>query len=124
MRRLDSSVFPGIALMVALVCSLYSVNAEADELKKSWVSSTVENPGFEGPYQQRPGMRTGISGRIAAGWRDYSYGNVAAHYDQQTSSPHGGSSCQQVTVGSVGANSGLQIGQVTNVSGGRVYMPG
>ena len=124
MNRIDRLILRSGALSVALVLSFCSVRAEANIQSQAWVSSPQENPGFEGQYQQVSGIRTGITGRVAVGWRDYSYGNVNAHYDEQTSNPHGGKTCQQVTVDTVGTNSCIQIGQLANVVGGRVYFTG
>ena len=82
----------------------------------------LADSGFEGPYN--PITKAGLSGSIAQNWSDSSWGTVTADYEEQTTNPHSGQACQQVTVTSVGANSGFAIGQWVKASAGYLYTPG
>ncbi len=63
------------------------------------------NPSFEGKYQAaNPNQQTFssgavLSGEIAKGWSDNSsWANVEIRYSKDDSNPHGGKSCQKITV--------------------------
>ena len=82
---------------------------------------SLVNPGFETPYTAVNLNGGSISGQIANGWSDgSSSANPTVQYAQETSNPHGGTSCQKIVVTSVG--SGLvQLQQTAQLSSGGAY---
>src|SRR5208283_5259059 len=87
-------------------------------------SPVLVNPSFETPYLPVTSYTSNVSGNLAHGWADLSYGTVSAAYAEQTANPHGGTACQQVTLSEVGANSGFQMGQQITLPGGTLNTPG
>jgi hypothetical protein len=84
----------------------------------------LANPGFEPPYAAVGSGVAGVTGNIANGWYDLSYGTLSAAYSAQTWWPHGGKTCQQVTLESVSANSEFQMGQWVTLPAGSLSTPG
>src|SRR5690349_14672740 len=64
-------------------------------------SVPLANPGFEaafGSVNQAAGVTT-ITGQIGSGWLDSSSQfKATVQFAQETSNPHGGNSCQKITV--------------------------
>ena len=88
------------------------------------VHAQLVNPGFEGSYQPVNSSSKKITGFIANGWTDNSaWADVTVNYSQDTSNPHGGSSCQKVTITSIDSGS-FQMVQNLPARTGHLYTPG
>jgi hypothetical protein len=90
---------------------------------ENFLQSQLLNSGFEPPYVS-VGINNPISGNIAVNWTDNStWGvpNPTVTYSQDTSSPHSGTSSQQVSVQSVPAGTAVQLVQSLTVIPGQVY---
>ena len=90
---------------------------------ENFIQSQLLNNGFEPPYVS-VGVNNPISGNIAVNWTDNSaWGvpNPTVTYSQDTSDPHGGTSCQQVSVQNVPASTAVQLVQPLTVIPGQVY---
>jgi len=90
---------------------------------ENFIQSQLLNSGFEPPYVS-VGVNNPISGNIAVDWTDNSsWGvpNPTVTYSQDTSNPHGGTSCQQVRVQNVPAGTAVQLVQALTVIPGQVY---
>jgi hypothetical protein len=84
-----------LKITISLLCLLLLSPLEAQLI----------NPGFEGEYQAaNPNHQTFpsgavLSGEIAKGWTDNSsWANVEIRYSKDDTNPHGGKSCQKITV--------------------------
>jgi len=83
----------------------------------------VTNPGFEGSYNALPGGGP-VTGETAPGWDHNSgYGDTTTVYARDTSNPHAGSACQQITVKAV-RDGNLQLIQGLAVKAGTIVTLG
>ena len=103
----------GVAVMVLAAAAGSAGRAQA-----------LANPGFEPPYAAVSSGAAAVSGEVAHGWEDLSYGPVTATYAEETTGAHGGKACQRVTVGAVGSGGGYQFGQQVVVPAGDMATPG
>ena len=79
---------------------------------------TLVNPGFEAPYNTVNLNGGTITGQLANGWSDgSSYDNATVQYSQETTNPHGGTSCQKIVV----ANATMGLLQTFQLRAGNIY---
>lgn len=89
----------------------------------NFLHNQLLNAGFEPPYTS-VGVNNPISGDIAVNWADNSnWGvpNPTVAYSEDTSNPHGGVSCQKVSVQVLPPGTAVQLTQPISVIPGSVY---
>ena len=88
---------------------------------------TLVNPGFEAPYvnvNHAAGVTT-ITGQVANGWNDNSsQSNATVQYSQETSNPHGGTSCQKIVVANPGTTGNMLMFFTLGFQNGFPIRPG
>lgn len=115
LRSLSRGTFTGTRIVsFAIPLLLVAVSAHAQ----------LTNAGFEGPYQPVNSSSKKITGFIANGWTDNSaWGDVTVDYQQDTSGPHGGTSCQKVAIKAI-KSGGFQMLETVPMTTGHLYTPG
>jgi len=82
--------------------------------------SRLLNGGLEPPYYS-VGVHNQISGDVATGWVDNSYGDVTVAYSQDTNNPHTGASSQKMSVSAVASSGAVRLIQELGVTPGGTY---
>ncbi len=109
-----SSQFSRVLCGAALLAACYAAETYAQMI----------NPSFEGPYNAVASTESTITGVVANGWIDNSsWANVNVDYEQETSDPHSGASCQKIIVSEVKSGQ-VQLYQGVPVTAGYLYRPG